>query len=170
MWSFTWRAVCCCMTGMNSLCSSQQEMLHSLSFPVTNELGVRHRDRGEKTDRGRKYETEHKNNNVSLKHKAGSDDTVPLLPIHLAVSRLITCMCVCVASIQLKTFRTSFLCATMNVAPLQRPNALWRSISYQISRHPMAAFRVILFIISYTQIVTSVAKNSVAEPAFTTKC
>jgi hypothetical protein len=45
---------------------------------------------------GGKYETERKNNNVSLEHKAASDDTVLLLPIHLAVSQLIKCECVSV--------------------------------------------------------------------------
>jgi hypothetical protein len=44
----------------------------------------------------KKHETERKNNNVSLEHKAASDDTVPLLPIHLAVSQLITRVCVSV--------------------------------------------------------------------------
>jgi hypothetical protein len=71
---------------------------------------------------GEKYGTERKNNNVSLEHKAASDDTVPPLPIHLVVSQLI--MCVSAASIQLRTFVTPFLCVTMNATPLQRPNAL----------------------------------------------
>lgn len=39
------------------------------------------------------YGRESKNNNVSLEHKACSVDSVPPLPIHLAVSRLITCEC-----------------------------------------------------------------------------